>query len=191
MKDWGRGGGGGGCDGRREEEGERWFGPGGKSGREWEKDGVEGLKEVAVEKVWIVHCGPTPRATCGSTYPSPPSPPVHRASQPPPPPSPQVYSLPSLGLLLQAPLCSLLGQAWEPPPPGSKAPPPSRLIAATRLGHLALLNAQVGVMGGWRCEQGVKCGQQGAAPFPPDSRNALGPPGPAQRPGWCDGRVEV
>ena len=43
---------------------------------------------------------------------------------------------------------------------GSNAPPPSRLIAATRLGHVALLNAQVGVMGGWRCERGEKCGQQ-------------------------------
>ena len=43
---------------------------------------------------------------------------------------------------------------------GSNVPPPSRLIAATRLGHVALLNAQVGVMGGWRCERGEKCGQQ-------------------------------
>ena len=103
-----------------------------------------------------------------------------------PAPPPQVYSHPSQGLLLQPPLGSLLGQAWEPPPPGSKAPPPSRLLAATRLGHLALLNAQVGcggVSGGG--ERGGKCGQQGAAPLPPDCRHTSGPPGPSQRPGWC------
>lgn len=66
-----------------------------------------------------------------------------------------MYSLPSLGLLLQAPLCSLLGQAWAPPTPDSKAPPPSRLLAATRLGHMALLSPQVSES---ECECGCEVG---------------------------------
>ncbi len=72
-------------------------------------------------------------------------------------PSLEVYSLPSLGLVMQVrgmlinprlvppfptsscmqtPLGSLMGQDWAPPPSGKA----SRLVAATRLGHLALLS---------------------------------------------------
>ena len=56
-----------------------------------------------------------------------------------PPLSSQVYSLPSLGLLFQAPLASLMGQAWDPPSSSLKA---ARLVAASHLGHLVLLSTQ-------------------------------------------------
>jgi hypothetical protein len=51
----------------------------------------------------------------------------------------EVYSLPSLGLLMQTPISTLTGETWQAPPAGKA----SKLIASTRLGHLALLSPLV------------------------------------------------
>ncbi|GAX80417.1 hypothetical protein CEUSTIGMA_g7856.t1 [Chlamydomonas eustigma] len=48
----------------------------------------------------------------------------------------EVYSLPSLGLLMQTPISTLTGEVWQAPPAGKAA----KLTASSRLGHLTLLS---------------------------------------------------